>query len=153
VHVYCTGACHIHSWCWCYIPQYCRWGCVWIDRCYYTGQSTPGAPTAAPETGGSKPAGTPGAAASEGAAAPAILVIDLPEDARLTVQGAAMTARGPRRRLISPALEPGRDYLYTLQGEFSHNGQTRTVTRDVVVRAGEETAVDLNSPAVVLAAR
>jgi uncharacterized protein (TIGR03000 family) len=59
-----------------------------------------------------------------------------------------MTSTGIRRTFVSPNLEHGRAYAYTLRAEFIRNGKAEVLTRDVVVCAGEETVVDMKSPAI-----
>jgi uncharacterized protein (TIGR03000 family) len=81
--------------------------------------------------------------------APAVLVVNLPEDARLTVDGDATTSTSGLRVLVSPDLNPGKDYHYTLQAEVIRDGKPVRVEERVVVRAGEETLVTLSLPAGV----
>ena len=45
--------------------------------------------------------------------------------------------------MVEPPLQPGRSYRYTLKAEIVRDGQTLTTTRDVNVRAGQETDVNL----------
>jgi uncharacterized protein (TIGR03000 family) len=78
------------------------------------------------------------------AAAPARLVVQLPGDARLTVDGAATTEAGATRWFLSPPLEPGRTYHYLLRAEVLRDGQKLTETRRVSVRAGQDSEVRLN---------
>ncbi len=86
-------------------------------------------------------AGLPLWAADNGA--PARLKVNLPADARLTIQGQASQSRGGERTFQSPALEPGKTYTYKLKATWSENGKAVTVEKDVDVRAGGEVAVDL----------
>jgi uncharacterized protein (TIGR03000 family) len=65
--------------------------------------------------------------------APATIIVSLPENATLTVDGNATKSTSASRRLITPALEMGNSYVYTLRATF--NGQV--VTQDVEVRGGE----------------
>jgi uncharacterized protein (TIGR03000 family) len=95
--------------------------------------------------------GTP--VVAEIAEAPATLVVSLPADARLTIDGDATSSTSDVRVFTSPALESGRDFSYTLKAEIVRDGTTQSVTRTVTVRAGEETRVTLNIPEVTVAAR
>ncbi|TMQ32020.1 MAG: TIGR03000 domain-containing protein [Planctomycetota bacterium] len=79
-------------------------------------------------------------------AAPATTVVSLPADARLTVDGAATESRSARRTFLSPPLERGQAYYYMLRAETVHNGQTLSTTKQVVVRAGQESRVALEIP-------
>lgn len=87
-------------------------------------------------------------------AAPAVqttsarLVVTLPGDATLKIDGRATTSTSGQRVFQTPALEPGKTFHYTLEAEVVRDGQARTVTRKVAVRAGEETRVDLEVPAM-----
>jgi len=46
---------------------------------------------------------------------------------------------------VSPSLDPGRDYHYTLKAEVVRNGRPVVISKDVAVKAGKETLVDLNA--------
>jgi uncharacterized protein (TIGR03000 family) len=81
--------------------------------------------------------------ATSQAARPATLVVTLPADARLTVDNTPTRLTSARRVFNSPPLQPGRSYRYTLKAEIVRDGQTLTTTRDVNVRAGQETDVNL----------
>lgn len=75
--------------------------------------------------------------------APATLVVSLPADARLTIDGNATQSTSSVRTFVSPALEPNQSFSYTLQAQVMRDGQSRIVKRTVSVRAGEETRVNL----------
>jgi uncharacterized protein (TIGR03000 family) len=78
------------------------------------------------------------------AQAPATIVVSLPADARLTVDGEATSATSTERTFISPPLEPNKTYHYTLQAQVNRNGKTQTTSKEIAVRAGEETRVALD---------
>jgi uncharacterized protein (TIGR03000 family) len=73
--------------------------------------------------------------------APAQLVVNLPAQARLTIENQPTTATSGSRRFVSPALQPGRDYSYTLRAELVEDGTPITATKEVIVRAGETSEV------------
>src|SRR5207244_3275794 len=50
--------------------------------------------------------------------APATIVVSLPADARLTVDGAQTNSVSERRTLVTPNLEAGETYVYTLRAEI-----------------------------------
>jgi uncharacterized protein (TIGR03000 family) len=77
---------------------------------------------------------------------PATIRVTLPADARLTVDGQPTRSTSAERLFLSPPLEPGQDFRYTFRAEFLREGKTVTVQRDVIVRAGRETAVSLDVP-------
>jgi uncharacterized protein (TIGR03000 family) len=78
-------------------------------------------------------------------AAPATIVVNVPADARLTVDGEATTSTSTPRVFVSPTLQAGREYNYTLKAEFVKNGKPVTVSKEVAVRAGQETRVTLDA--------
>jgi uncharacterized protein (TIGR03000 family) len=78
-------------------------------------------------------------------AVPATIVVKVPADARLTIDGEATTSTSTQRVFVSPALNPGRDYHYTLKAEFHKDGKLMSVSKEVTVRAGNETRVNLDA--------
>ena len=73
--------------------------------------------------------------------APATIVVSLPADARLIVDGVATTSTAERRTLITPELEVGATYVYSMQVEVVREGRTVAQTQDVTVRGGETSNV------------
>src|SRR5262249_31598712 len=86
-------------------------------------------------------------------AAPATLIVNLPADARLTVDGAPTTSTSARRVFVSPELKPGKTYTYTLRAEFRQGGGTVAVTKDVAIKAGGQVTVSLGAADLAVAAR
>jgi uncharacterized protein (TIGR03000 family) len=82
----------------------------------------------------------------------ASLVVNLPENATLTVDGQATVSTSSERYFQTPALEIGKDYYYTLKAQVTRDGKVETVSRRVVVRAGKETRVQLDVPSTTVAA-
>ena len=76
--------------------------------------------------------------------APATIVVSLPAEARLIIDGNSTTSTSARRVFTSPALQPGQTYVYTLRAEIVRDGQTMSETQQVTVRAGEQTPVTFN---------
>jgi uncharacterized protein (TIGR03000 family) len=85
--------------------------------------------------------------------APATLVVSLPADARLTVDGNATRATSARRTFVTPALEVGGEYTYTLRAEVAQDGQVAVQTQNVTVRAGETTEVSFTFASQGVASR
>ena len=85
--------------------------------------------------------------------ASAIIVVDLPADALLKVDDTATTSTTSNRVFVTPPLESGKSYQYTLTAEVTQDGVLQTVTRQVTVRAGEETRVNLGAPEAAVASR
>lgn len=73
----------------------------------------------------------------------ATIAVTLPEDAQLTFDGEATVSTGSSRLFITPPLEQGRDFHYTLDAKFIRNSKAETTSRQITVRAGQETRVDL----------
>jgi uncharacterized protein (TIGR03000 family) len=53
----------------------------------------------------------------------------------------------------TPELEAGKEFVYTLKAQTVRDGKVETTTREVTVRAGETTTVNLNLPTTAVAAR
>jgi uncharacterized protein (TIGR03000 family) len=73
----------------------------------------------------------------------ASLLVTLPEDAKLTIDGRATKETSGTRLFITPPLETGWDYQYQLRAEIIRDGQRRALTQKVTIRPGEETRVNL----------
>jgi uncharacterized protein (TIGR03000 family) len=87
------------------------------------------------------------------AAAPATLVVSLPADAKLTIDDTATISNSASRVFVTPALETGKEFRYTLKAAIVRDGQSLTTTKLVTVRAGEETRVALEFPLASVAQR
>ena len=85
-----------------------------------------------------------GPAAARADEAPAVIHVTLPADAKLTIDGDATKATSADRTFVTPPLDSGKDFHYTLKAEFIRNGNEVTVHRRITVRAGQQTAADLN---------
>jgi uncharacterized protein (TIGR03000 family) len=73
----------------------------------------------------------------------ATIVVTLPEDARLTFDDEPSVSTGSNRLFMTPPLERGKDFHYTLKAKVIRNGKTEGASEQIAVRAGEETRVDL----------
>lgn len=78
------------------------------------------------------------------AAQPAKLVVAVPADAKLYVDGQLTRQTAASRTIVTPALENGSEYKYTLKVELVRDGKTVTDTKDVAFRAGSTVKVDFN---------
>jgi len=81
--------------------------------------------------------------------APATIRVSLPPDAKLFVEDILTNSTSNSRQFVSPPLEPGKVFYYTLKGQMVRNGQALTTTQRVPVRAGQETEVSLELPTFV----
>jgi len=85
--------------------------------------------------------------------APATIVVNLPAEAKLTIDDAATRSTSSVRVFSTPTLDNGKDFFYTLKAEIVRDGQTVTASKKVAVRAGEETRVSLEFPVANVASK
>jgi uncharacterized protein (TIGR03000 family) len=83
--------------------------------------------------------------------APATLVVNLPADAALTIQGRASVTRTAKRLFVSPPLQVGRNYQYDVEARVVRDGRVIVLKRTVRVQAGRTTEVSLTEPAASVA--
>jgi uncharacterized protein (TIGR03000 family) len=81
--------------------------------------------------------------------APATIIVNIPAGARLIVDGAPTSSTTERRTLITPNLEFGSTYVYTMRAEIVRDGQTVVETKEVTVRGGETSTVQFQFPQTV----
>jgi uncharacterized protein (TIGR03000 family) len=75
------------------------------------------------------------------------LEVIVPEpNAELFIQGQRMTMGGPVRTFISPDLEQGKEYTYTIKLIRNVSGRNEEDIRSVDVRAGSSTTIDFSRP-------
>ncbi len=86
-------------------------------------------------------------------AAPATIVVSLPVDAKLLVDDVATTSTSALRVFVSPTLDAGKEYHYTMKVSFLQDGKTVEMTKKVAVTAGNETAVSFDAAAPSVASR
>jgi uncharacterized protein (TIGR03000 family) len=79
-----------------------------------------------------------------GSDAPATIVVRLPADATLTIDGSATRSTASLRTFVSPPLQAGKEYQYTLRAEVMREGKKVERTRDVNVRAGQTSEVNFD---------
>ncbi len=82
--------------------------------------------------------------------APGTILVTLPDNAKLTVDGSPTSSTSGERRFISPPLERGKTYSYSIAVEITLDGTSTVVTKEVLIRGGEETKVTFD-PAVTRA--
>jgi uncharacterized protein (TIGR03000 family) len=76
--------------------------------------------------------------------APATIVVSLPADAKLLVDGTPTSSTSAQRSFVSPPLEAGKEYVYTLTATVVRDGQTLETTKRISVRPGAESRVQIN---------
>ena len=86
-------------------------------------------------------------------AAPATILVSVPAGARLIVDGVPTNSVSERRTLVTPALEVGATYSYTMQVEIVRDGRTIVQSQDVAVRGGETSTVEFQFPIQGIASR
>jgi uncharacterized protein (TIGR03000 family) len=74
------------------------------------------------------------------------LYVTLPADAKLTIDGSPTDSTSESRVFESPSLTPGKTFVYVLKASVVRDGKTEAVTKEVVVRAGEDTRVEIEIP-------
>ncbi len=81
------------------------------------------------------------AAASPNAAT---VVVTLPADAKLTIDGTATTSTSSERTFETPDLVLGKTYSYTLEATFQKEGKSVVISKKVTIEAGKTSTIDLN---------
>ena len=74
----------------------------------------------------------------------ATVVVTLPADAKLTIDGAATTSTSSERTFETPELKTGKTYAYTLEATFQKDGKAVVVSKKITIEAGKTSTVDLN---------
>jgi uncharacterized protein (TIGR03000 family) len=74
----------------------------------------------------------------------ATIVVHVPQEATLTIDGQPTQSRSDTRTFLSPELQPGKVYTYTIHGEMNRDGRNLQTDRTVEVRAGQRSEVNLN---------
>jgi uncharacterized protein (TIGR03000 family) len=68
--------------------------------------------------------------------------------AQLIVEGQPVPSAGSRRYFVSPELEPGKKYLYTITLQSNISGRPEEDTREIEVQAGGLKRVDFTQPVI-----
>jgi uncharacterized protein (TIGR03000 family) len=77
----------------------------------------------------------------------ATLRVRLPADTKLVIDGNTTRQTGAMRQFVSPPLEPGKSYHYTLEWTYQKDGKPVTQNKVVHVKAGDDKEVDLRDEA------
>jgi uncharacterized protein (TIGR03000 family) len=86
-------------------------------------------------------------------AAPAVIYVSLPADAKLTIDGNETRSISASRSFVTPALPMGKEFNYTLKAEVVRDGQAYSVIRRVTVQAGVDSRITLEVPVSSVAAK
>jgi len=74
---------------------------------------------------------------------PATILVSLPVDATLTIDGHATRSTSSLRRFETPALPAGQEFTYKLRASVVRDGAERAMTQHVKVIGGKETPVNM----------
>jgi uncharacterized protein (TIGR03000 family) len=94
-----------------------------------------------------------GTAVAQTTGTEATLVVNLPADATLTIDDEPTVSTSANRVFVTPALEEGKEYEYTLKAKVLRDGQVQVTTAKVTVRPGKTSEVELTVPAAGVAAQ
>jgi uncharacterized protein (TIGR03000 family) len=83
----------------------------------------------------------------------ATLVVNLPADATLTIDDEPTASTSANRVFVTPPLQSGKEFHYTLTARVVRDGKVQTTTQRVAVRAGEVSSIELTIPAAGVAAQ
>jgi uncharacterized protein (TIGR03000 family) len=101
-------------------------------------------------SGGSGGSGTGGGKVGSGEiSAPATIVVNLPQDAKLMIDDYQTKSTSASRTLQTPNLPYGKEFSYTLKVEVVREGKTVTESKQITVRGGQVTPVSFDSTALV----
>ena len=73
-----------------------------------------------------------------------VIIVRLPEDARLFAEGQQLTLKSDQRRFVTPPLPSDRDAVYNLRVEYTRDGEVISRTKRVQIRAGESKTVEFH---------
>ena len=76
------------------------------------------------------------------------MTVIVPADAKLFIEDQPTQMTGTRREFLSPRLEPGKQYLYTLMAEVERQGQKVSGTEEFPVKAGDHAVVEFGPSAL-----
>jgi uncharacterized protein (TIGR03000 family) len=83
----------------------------------------------------------------------ATLLVSLPANATLLVDDYQTKSTSANRVFRTPALDAGKEFHYTLTAQVpTADGKMETITKQVTVRAGESTRVNIEAPSSAVAA-
>jgi uncharacterized protein (TIGR03000 family) len=68
--------------------------------------------------------------------------VNLPSSATIWFNDAPTSQTGPFRRFMSPAITPGKDYVYTVRASWTEGGRKVERTKDIAVHAGDRINLD-----------
>lgn len=103
-------------------------------------------PAAAPPVGVPAPAPAPGSSTST-TQVDGLLAVNVPQDAKIYVNGQATSSIGEARQYVSRNLQPGFNYTYEVRAEVVRDGRTIEQVKKIDMRAGETANLAFDFPA------
>ncbi len=73
-----------------------------------------------------------------------VIIVRLPEDARLFAEGRQLSLKSDVRRFVTPSLPNDREGVYNLRVEYTRDGEVISRTKRVQIRAGESKTVEFH---------
>jgi uncharacterized protein (TIGR03000 family) len=104
---------------------------------------SPGGVPAAPAPGATPAPGQP----TSGIRADGLLSVNVPDDAKIYVNGQATSSTGDMRQYVSRDLQNGYNYTYEVRAEVVRDGRTIEQVKKIDLRAGETANLAFNFPA------
>lgn len=71
----------------------------------------------------------------------ALVIVRVPADAIVRIDGQPTNQKGPERRFVTPALEPGAVYTFQIVAHWSERGEEQSAKRTVDFKGGQVTTV------------
>ena len=75
------------------------------------------------------------------------VIVRVPANAKLLANGQPTELTGEQRIFHTPSLTPGEDFRYNMAIEINIDGATKTIAKQITVRAGHRTMVDFTERA------
>src|SRR5262249_43377877 len=84
--------------------------------------------------------------------APAKLLVELPAEGKLFVDGQRIRTTSERQEFNTPALEKGSTYYYEMRVESGRDGKSMSESKRILVKAGEQVRATFSEESIVAAA-
>lgn len=69
------------------------------------------------------------------------VIVNVPDDAEVWIEGAKMKQTGGRRRFTSPSLVPGHSYAYEIRASWTENGRKVSDSKSITIHAGDRSSL------------
>jgi uncharacterized protein (TIGR03000 family) len=141
----CYSCCGCCGCCGCYGCYGCN-GCCGCNGCYSYGCAgcNGGAAPAVEKKEQKKDDDNDDDQAQQVKANTARVIVSLPADAKLTINGQATKSTSAKRVFESPTLEKGKTYSYTFKATVVRDGRTVSAERKIQLKAGERKPVSFD---------